>query len=51
MKEKDIELMKKLIEEKKKKGLQQGKRQKVHKSIGGKQKGFNNKKSGGLFDK
>lgn len=51
MQKKDIELMKKLIEEKKNKGLQPGKRQKAHKSIGGKQKGFNNKKSGGLFDK
>lgn len=51
MKEKDIEFMKKLIEEKKNKGSQQGKRQKAHKSIGGKQKGFSNKKTGGLFDK
>ncbi|WP_278279720.1 hypothetical protein [Clostridium sp. DMHC 10] len=43
--------MKKLIEEKKNKGLKKGLREKAHKSIGGKQKGFNNKKSGGLFDK
>lgn len=51
MKEKSIELMKKLIEEKRNKGLQQGKKKKAHKSIGSSQKGFNSKKSGGLFDK
>ena len=50
MSDKSIELMKKLIEEKKNKGLNNGNKR-PDKSIGNKQKGFNNKKTGGVFDK
>ncbi|WP_156946334.1 hypothetical protein [Clostridium akagii] len=51
MSDKSIELMKKLIEEKKNKGLNKGGNNRPDKSIGNKQKGFNNTKQGGVFDK
>ena len=50
MSEKSIELMKKLIEEKKKKNLQKGNNLRPDKNIGNGQKAFRNKKTGGLFD-
>lgn len=51
MSEKNIEMMKKLIEEKKKKGFAKGYNSKPDKNIGGARKAFRNKKTGGLFDK
>ncbi|GIM30461.1 hypothetical protein CPJCM30710_31270 [Clostridium polyendosporum] len=51
MSDKNIEMMKKLIEAKKKKGLQQGSTARPQKSIGQSKKGVKNNKSGGLFDK
>jgi hypothetical protein len=51
MSDKSIELMKKLIEEKKNKGANSGIGKRPDKSIGNTQKGFNNKKTGGVFDK
>lgn len=50
MSEKSIEMMKKLIEEKNKKNIKQGSGLRAEKSIGGSQKAFRNKKSGGVFD-
>lgn len=52
MSDKNIEMMKKLIEEKKKKGSSQKGNLRADKSIGGARKGSRgNKKTGGLFDK
>lgn len=52
MSDKNIEMMKKLIEEKNKKGNSKGGKQIPHKSIGHTSKGSRgNKKTGGLFDK
>jgi hypothetical protein len=51
MSDKNIEMMKKLIEEKKKKGSQQGSNQRPDKSIGTSRVGRINKKQGGQFDK
>ena len=50
MSEKNIEMMKKLIEEKKKKGSQQQSTLRPDKNIGNTQKAKRNKKTGGLFD-
>ena len=52
MSQKNIEMMKKLIEEKKQKGLNNSMDKKAEKSIGHAAKGrTKNKKTGGLFDK
>lgn len=51
MSEKNIEMMKKLIEAKKQKGLQAGKGLRPDKSIGGTRKAIRTHKSGGIFDK
>jgi hypothetical protein len=52
MSDKNIEIMKKLIEEKKRKSSQQGANQKPEKNIGSSSKGFyKNTKQGGQFDK
>ena len=52
MTEKNLEMMKKLIESKKKKSSQQGSNLKPEKSIGSSSKGFyKNTKQGGQFDK
>jgi hypothetical protein len=52
MSDKNIELMKKLIEEKKNKSSSQSGSQRAEKSIGNVRKGSRgNKKTGGLFDK
>jgi len=52
MSDKNMELMKKLIEEKKKKGQGNGGSMRAEKSIGSFRKGSRgNKKTGGLFDK
>jgi len=51
MSEKNIEMMKKLIEEKKQKGSGKGSYQRAQKSMGKAQKGISSKKSGGVFDK
>lgn len=51
MSEKNIEMMKKIIEEKKNKSSMQGSIPKPQKSIGGARKARINKKSGGVFDK
>lgn len=48
---KNIEMMKKLIEEKKKKGSQGINGLRPQKNIGGARKAIRNKKTGGLFDK
>lgn len=48
---KNIELMKKIIEEKNKASANQGSKKRPSKSIGNSQKGFNNTKHGGVFDK
>ena len=50
MSDKNIEMMKKLIEEKKKKGSGQGNTLRPDKSIGSSKKAVRNKKTGGLFD-
>jgi len=50
MSDKNIEMMKKLIEEKKKKSSQQGSNLRPQKNIGGTSKAKINKKTGGLFD-
>ena len=51
MSDKNIEMMKKLIEEKKKKGMENSSKLRPNKNaIGGTHKGFKNKKTGGLFD-
>lgn len=51
MSEKNIEMMKKIIEAKKNKSSKQGSIPKPQKSIGGTRKARINKKSGGVFDK
>jgi hypothetical protein len=51
MSEKNIEMMKKLIEAKKQKGSEKGSYQRAQKSMGKAQKGKSSKKSGGVFDK
>lgn len=48
---KNIELMKKIIEEKKKKSSQQGSIGRPSKNIGESKKANRNKKTGGVFDK
>lgn len=48
---KNMELMKKIIEEKKKESAIQGAKKRPSKSIGSSNKGFNNTKNGGVFDK
>jgi hypothetical protein len=51
MSDKNIEMMKKLIEEKKKKGLEKGSNLRPQKNIGGgTSKVKTSKKTGGLFD-
>ncbi|MBC2581233.1 hypothetical protein [Clostridium sp. DJ247] len=50
MSDKNIEMMKKLIEEKKKKSLQNGANLRPDKKIGNTKKAIRNKKTGGLFD-
>lgn len=47
---KNIELMKKLIEEKKQGSANQGAKKRPDKSIGHSSKAFRNNKKGGLFD-
>lgn len=49
--DKNIEMMKKLIEEKKKKSAGQGLSKRPQKSIGKSHKAFKNVKNGGVFDK
>jgi len=51
MSDKNIELMKKLIEEKKKRSSSQNPKERPIKSIGQPRKGINSKKGGGMFDK
>ncbi len=51
MSDKNIEMMKKLIEAKKKKGAEQKSVLRGDKNIGGTRKAFINKKTGGVFDK
>lgn len=51
MSDKNIEIMKKIIEDKKKKSSEQGSISKPDKVIGGSRKAFHNRKQGGLFDK
>ena len=51
MSDKNIEFMKKLIEEKRKKSSKQGSSKRADKSIGNSKQGFRNSKKGGLFDK
>lgn len=52
MDNKNMEMMKKLIEEKKNKSAQQGLNKRPNKNMGGRaSKGFSNKKQGGMFDK
>lgn len=51
MSNKNIEAMKKIIEEKKKKSAEQGGIPRADMNIGEVRKAFKNKKSGGLFDK
>lgn len=49
--DKNIEMMKKLIEEKKLKSSQQSSQLRPNKKIGSSKKAFRNNKTGGLFDK
>jgi len=51
MSDKSVELMKKLIQEKKKKGTYKGGNKRPTKVIGNTQKGYDNTKQGGVFDK
>lgn len=51
MSEKNIEMMKKLIEEKKNKSSYKGSSLRPDKNIGGTRKAIRNGKTGGLFDK
>jgi hypothetical protein len=52
MSDKNIEIMKKLIEEKKKRSAEQSGNMRADKSIGNKRKANrNSKKTGGVFDK
>ncbi|SFB13243.1 hypothetical protein [Clostridium frigidicarnis] len=48
---KNIEMMKKLIEEKKQKGSNSKNNRKAEKTIGSAAKAVRNKKTGGVFDK
>lgn len=50
MSDKNIEMMKKLIEEKKKKGSMKSNTLRPDKTIGTSKKAIRNKKTGGLFD-
>ena len=50
MSDKTMEMMKKLIEEKKQKGTAKGNNLRPDKSIGSTKKAVSNKKTGGLFD-
>lgn len=49
--DKNLELMKKIIEEKKLKSANQKNNRKAQKTIGAPRKGRSSKKSGGVFDK
>lgn len=51
MSDKNVEIMKKIIEEKKKRSSQQGSISRPERSIGSSRKGISNKKQGGQFDK
>lgn len=51
MSDKNIEMMKKLIEAKKEKSKEKGSFLRADKNIGTPKKGIKNKKTGGLFDK
>lgn len=51
MSDKNIEMMKKIIEEKKKKGAEKGTVLRPDKSIGSSRRGHSNTKQGGVFDK
>lgn len=51
MSDKNIEMMRKIIEQKKKKSSEQGSILRPEKNIGGTRKARRNKKQGGLFDK
>jgi hypothetical protein len=51
MSEKNIEMMKKIIEAKKNKSSKQGSKLKPDKNIGGSRKAIKSNKNGGLFDK
>lgn len=51
MSDKNIEMMKKLIEEKKKKGFSKNSNLRPDKNIGGSRKAIKSGKTGGLFDK
>ena len=51
MTDKGIEIMKKIIEDRKKKSSEQGSIPRSDKKIGGSRKAHKNNKSGGLFDK
>lgn len=51
MENKNMDMMKKLIEEKKSKGLKGAMNQRANKNMGKQSKGFNNTKNGGVFDK
>ncbi len=51
MSDKNIEIMKQIIEEKKKKSSMQKSLKRAEKKKGTPRKGFNNTKSGGVFDK
>jgi hypothetical protein len=51
MSDKNIEMMKKLIEAKKQNASKQGSTLRADKSIGSSRKGVKNKKQGGQFDK
>jgi hypothetical protein len=51
MSDKNIELMKKIIEEKQKESSKQGSNKRANKSIGSSKKAFKKNKKGGVFDK
>lgn len=51
MSDQNIAMMKKILEEKRKKGMQNDTLLRPDKSIGKSKKGFKNKKHGGAFDK
>ncbi|MDP4179345.1 MAG: hypothetical protein Q8900_13560 [Bacillota bacterium] len=51
MSDKNIEMMKKIIEAKKKKSAEQGTIQRPAKNIGSSRRGHSNTKQGGVFDK
>lgn len=50
MSNKNMEMMKKIIDEKKKKGSQKGNTLRPQKKIGNSKKAIRNNKTGGLFD-